>query len=96
MKIRSGFVSNSSSSSFVFHRTVFNQVKDFDEMIEKLKEIGEKYKNKKEYWGDSYQTFDVQDNYLFIETFHAPDEVIEVLIEYFGDYWYENAYNIEG
>jgi hypothetical protein len=53
MKIRQGFVSNSSSSSFVICRAM---VKD-NEIFDKVKEAAERA-NKEDYSGETYLTID--------------------------------------
>lgn len=91
MKIRTGFVSNSSSSSFIIHRGVMLNG-DWDRIIQKLEAIVFQERTEDGYilsWGDSGETFDVQNNYLFVETYHAPVEVRELIAPYL-----EKAYNI--
>lgn len=86
MKIRNGFVSNSSSSSFIIHKSAFKNSKDWDEFIDRLNEIKTNEKKSSDYWdnswGDSGNTFTTNKNFVIVEAMHAPEEVHSLLDEY--------------
>ncbi len=73
-----GHVANSSSSSFILHKAEIGDAK-FDELVDFLKKVDEQERLDEEnsyYWGDSYKKFELHGNYLNVELFHAPEEVI--------------------
>jgi hypothetical protein len=74
MKTRTGFVSNSSSSSFILHRKALDKEKWFDEIIEKLNKVESDYA-----WNDSGETFSVDNDYLLVGISNAPSKVREIL-----------------
>lgn len=85
MKVRNGFVSNSSSSSFIIHKSAFNSDSEFDKFYNEIVEIEEKLKDDDIYsysWGESEKTYELHGNYIDIETYHAPKEIKELLIKY--------------
>lgn len=68
MKNRDGFVSNSSSSSFIVHKLVigetnFNKLIDFLTKLEKSEDYEDLYS-----WGDSGETWFIKNDYIYIET----------------------------
>ena len=75
MKIRNCFVSNSSSSSYVIHKSEFPSETSFLKVIEYLEELREDLKDEFYSWGDSERTFEVDGNYLLVETSYVFDEV---------------------
>lgn len=84
MKIRAGFVSNSSSSSFIIHKSAFATDKARLEFIEKLIKIEKD--NREEYasigWNDCYETYDVNGDFILIGTHYAPPEVFQLCNDY--------------
>ena len=71
MKIRNGFVSNSSSSSFVIWTKEVPQ-ETMKKLLDKLKEM----KNDEEIgdsWGDSGKSFYMKGYFLEIETYYLDD-----------------------
>jgi len=96
MKTRIGFVSNSSSSSFIIHRSVIGE--EWHNVIRKLYDIVQQEMIDNEYkdefdvsWGESGENYDVQNDYLFVETYNAPEEVRKIIREY-----KDKAYNYYG
>ena len=86
MKVRNGFVSNSSSSSFVIHKSAFKNDSEFEEFYDKLVEVDrnvdEEYEFPSYRWGDSEGKYEKYGNFIIIETFHAPKEVKDLIREY--------------
>lgn len=79
MKIRNGFVSNSSSSSYVIHSSAFRsdeERKAFLNLLEKaLNEDKKDKRTSNPSWGDSGENYEYSGNMIMVETFHAPKEV---------------------
>jgi len=91
MKIRQGFVSNSSSSSFIVSK---DKVIDWKELIKELEKLEDKLKEQgKQSWGDNGETFEVQNDYISVET-HYCYEAYEVLDKQVIDLE-DNSYLIE-
>ena len=68
MKIRNGFVSNSSSSSFIIHVSLLPDGA-LEKLLEHLEEMEERYCSQGiSSWGDSDRTYEYDRNYLLIET----------------------------
>ena len=80
MKIRKGFVSNSSSSSFVIAKQVVGN-EAYEEIKKVLYELDDTVDNDYS-WGESGKTWDEQNNYLIIETHRAPEEVVNMVSKY--------------
>lgn len=68
MKVRQCFVSNSSSSSYVIHKSEFPSEELFMKVIENLANLRDESREDFYSWGESQRTFDVEGNYLFVET----------------------------
>lgn len=83
MKIRQGHVSNSSSSSYIVHSSAIGK-DNFNKLISFLQEYVKTHSTEGDwmYWGESYKTFEVQDQYLLVELFHAPEEVYKTFRKY--------------
>lgn len=73
MKTRKSFVSNSSSCSFVIHKSYFKDEK----IIAELKELFEKHKNNDDIYDDSGVYFHEQKNYIYFNAYHGYDEHIK-------------------
>lgn len=84
MKIRVGFVSNSSSSSFIIHKSAFASDEARWEFIHKLYNIEKK--SRSEYgitgWNDCGETYDEDGDFIRIGTHYAPKEVFQLCDEY--------------
>jgi len=91
MKIRNGFVSNSSSSSFVIYGTMETMT---DELAEKLDELGINYWNPHDY-GDDYIGIEFSDMELDETKRQFQDRVTKKLEEagLTGPFaWYEESW----
>lgn len=84
MKIRNGFVSNSSSSSFIVHNSAFESQNQLAEFIKELTLIEKKFVDENGYssWGEFDKTFNIEGNFIEIETYSAPVELFEILRKY--------------
>jgi hypothetical protein len=83
MKIRNGFISNSSSSSFIIHKSRLTK--------EKWKELGTflydlEQEKGEPMWGDSSNTFYEENDYLYIEASRVWSEVTDKFKELDFDY----------
>jgi len=73
MKIRNGFVSNSSSSSFVIHKSYLTE-----EQVKKMKEVYNRLKDSDQtedyIYDDNGAYFDIEPNYIKFNAYNAPKE----------------------
>ena len=84
MKIRTGFVSNSSSSSFIVYTGNMSreQIKQLEDTLEEIriemnKEYDEDYNAS---WGESEQTWSKEGrNFYIIETYYLPGHLMDKL-----------------
>ena len=79
MKIRHCFVSNSSSSSFVVHKSEFESPKQFNDVMEELHFLEEELKDS-EYghgWGDNGRTWEIENDYILVECYYVGDKVAD-------------------
>lgn len=79
MKIRQGFVSNSSSSSFVLHRSEISD-DQWMQLIHELTKFREENEDGIGEWGESApNTFFVHKNYLCCQTYYVFDEIEKIM-----------------
>lgn len=93
MKVRTCFVSNSSSSSFVIHLpSVMPSEKQRHDFMNELDRLREKDRDDGESssWGDSGETYYLEGNMLFIEMNHCPEWVNKLFVDYNLDPYSEN------
>lgn len=81
MKQRFGFVSNSSSSSFVIHKSEFPSEESFFTVIKLLSELREELEDEFSGWGENEQTFYTEDGYLFIETNYVYNHILDTFLK---------------
>jgi len=77
VKIRHCFVSNSSSSSFVVHKSEFESPKQFNDVMKELHSLEEELKDS-EYghgWGENERTWDIENDYILVECYYAYDKI---------------------
>ena len=96
-KVRFGFVSNSSSSSYIIHKSEFPSEEIFNRVIEELwvlekdlyddENLGE--------WGDSERTFDQDGNYLMVETYYVYDHIHKAFLKAGVDFAEIQKYNMD-
>lgn len=83
MKIRTGFVSNSSSSSFIIHSQAFENETCRIEFLRRLEQIEEQStKEGINSWNDCGQTYETEGDFIIIGTHNAPGEVYKLIDEY--------------
>jgi len=78
MKIRNGFVSNSSSSSFIIHRSYLTQ-----KQIDELEKLYNSLVEKEELYDENGDNFEVAENYISFNAYGGQSELLEML-ERFG------------
>lgn len=80
MKCRFGFVSNSSSSSFIVHKSEFPDEKSFGDVIRALEEFKEYNSTIGEFeeWGENGTTFDVEGDYLLVEMYYVTTDIVNL------------------
>lgn len=74
MKLRTGFVSNSSSSSFIIHRSYLN-----DETIEKLKSLYNEGVASEQIYDENGENFRVTENYINFNGYSGLGEIFKLL-----------------
>lgn len=88
MKIRQGFVSNSSSSSFVVNLKTCKEGKDSQEFLNKLEALSLQ-RDEDDYYGwfgnDSGRTdnYSTEGNFVEIGSWYAPNELWELVEDFF-------------
>ena len=70
MKIRNGFVSNSSSSSFVICKEFLTE-----DQVDAIRDAHQKWIEDGVYFGDNGDYFDEDDNYIMFEAYGIRDKV---------------------
>ena len=75
MKIRSGFVSNSSSSSFIVFTGNMKQkeIRELKVFLTDIEDVGEE-------WGESGRTWEQKGNFFIIETYYLNSDVTNEII----------------
>lgn len=76
MKVRTGFVSNSSSSSYVIHASEFPSKEVFKDVIINLTLLENSFEGGFT-WGESGRTFSTDGDYMIVETNYTYDAVVE-------------------
>ena len=76
MKIRNGFVSNSSSSSFVIAKCYLNE-----QQIDAIKKAHSKWVDEGRYFGDSGQFLEEDENYISFEVYNIYTEFMKMCKE---------------
>lgn len=92
MKIRKGFVSNSSSSSFVVHHSEFASEEQLENILKDLSA----FENKSGDWGESARTFEYENGYLIVETNYVHDNINDIFRRNGIDLYTLNKVWIEG
>lgn len=93
MKIRSGFVSNSSSSSFVVHYSEFDSEITVQKIIHDLYEFEQSHP---EDWGENGRTYGYEKGYLIVETNYVFDKIDRIFTSHGVDLDKLNKIWIEG
>ena len=84
MKTRQGFVSNSSSSSFIVAKAYMTE-KQIEGLREGLRLVttgnndDEDYDNKNEEWGENGRTWRETSHYFYVETYYVYRQIDELL-----------------
>lgn len=101
MKVRSGFVSNSSSSSFVVHKSELSDEK-WKQLIFLLESIVENEEDEDGWlspWNDDGTTWEISGNYIEVGWHNFPSayrDQIKSIISTDKDSFYEKVYLTEG
>ena len=74
MKIRNGFVSNSSSSSFIIHRSYINE-----KQIKELSKLYDDLVAKEELYDEQGENFSIEDNYISFNAYGGQGILLEKL-----------------
>lgn len=96
-KVRLGFVSNSSSSSYIIHKSEFPSEGIFNKVIEELRVLEIDLDNDENLgeWGDSGRTFNYNQNYLMVETYYVYDHIHEAFLKAGVDFEEISKYNMD-
>ena len=81
MKIRSGFVSNSSSSSFIVFtgNMKAKEIQELKKFLTGIEDVGEEGEEGEE-WGESGRTWEQKGNFFIIETYYLNSDVTDEII----------------
>lgn len=96
-KVRFGFVSNSSSSSYIIHKSEFPSEEVFQEVINELRKLEITLNNDETLgeWGDSGRTFDYNQNYLMVETYYVYGHIHDAFLKAGVDFEKIPKYNMD-
>ena len=96
-KVRFGFVSNSSSSSYIIHKSEFPSEEIFNKVIESLRNLKRDLDDEETLgeWGDSGRTFDYNQNYLMVETYYVYDHIHDAFLKAGVDFEEIQKYNMD-
>ena len=89
MKTRQCFVSNSSSSSFVIHKSEFKSKENFNNILKDLEQFESQSDSA---WGDSNNTFEYDGAYLYLETRYVFHNICDIFTKNDEDLSTINAY----
>lgn len=82
MKTRTGFVSNSSSSSFIIHKSTVEDWKGFLQELYDLEERQKEISGKDHiYWGDSDYTYQVDGDFIRVQ-YHWEPKAVDIVKKY--------------
>lgn len=85
MKDRVSFVSNSSSSSFIVHKSLIG-TENFNKLVDYLNKIEDETRDELGDWGDRGGTFERNGDWLYVETYYVSSVVedFHVMLESLG------------